>query len=162
MSKPQQTIITSIGIDVLKELIKRKTEEMNELLEEIKNLRDSQSSTEDNPDIAVVTTRYEKVIQERNELSNVLSEATIIDVTKITTEKVVFGSVVSITDLDTDETFTYRIVSPIESDIGRGLISYESPIGRAMIGLREGDCFDFDVRSGTKEYEINKIEAKEI
>ena len=70
------------------------------------------------------------------------------------TDKVTFGLVVGIQDTDTDEMFQYRVVSPIESDISKGMISYESPIGRAMI---VGDVFDYDVRGKTHEFEVISI-----
>ena len=158
----KQQIITSIGVNVLQERIVNKTTEIADLLSEIKTQREGQSSDDDNPDISIITARYEKAIQERNDLQNILSNAVIIDVTKITDSKVVFGSVVTIEDLDTGAISTYRVVSPIESDIAKGRISYESPVGKAMIGLAVGNSFEFGIRGNIKEYEIMKIEIEEI
>ena len=158
----KQQVITSIGIGVLEEQIDRKTVEIMGLLEEIRTQRGSQSSTDDNTEIAIITTRYEKVIQERNDLQGILNYANVVDVTKITDSKVVFGSVVTIQNVNDDTVYTYRVVSPIESDISKGMISYESPIGKAMIGLVVGDSFEYRVRNGIEEFEILKIQVVAI
>lgn len=156
------TVITNIGVEILKEKITNKKLEVQDLLNEIKILRESSSSTDDNPEVGVLTNRYEKAMQEEAELRNTLSNSRIIEVGNLRTDKVAFGNVVEFEDLETGEVFTYRIVSPIESDIAKGLISYESPIGASMIGLEVGDTFDFERAGNLKEYEILSITSKEI
>lgn len=155
-------IITNIGVGILTDKISRKKEEVVELLHEIKTLRESSSSTDDQPEVGVLTNRYEKAMQEESDLKNYLAQARVIDVSNIGTEKVSFGNIVEFEDLETSEVFKYRIVSPIESDIINGLISYESPIGGAMIGLEEGDTFDFNKGGYIREYEILSIETRDI
>ena len=87
-----------------------------------------------------------------------LSHAQIIDITEMNDDgKVIFGTTVQLLDIDSDEVVTYRIVGDDEADIKLGLISYSSPLARAIIGKREGDEIDFQAPGGKKEYEIEKV-----
>jgi len=71
--------------------------------------------------------------------------------------RVVFGSSVEVEDLDTEEGATYRLVGPFESDADQGQLSVTSPIGRALIGRREGDEIRVQTPGGVKELEIVKV-----
>jgi transcription elongation factor GreA len=73
---------------------------------------------------------------------------------------VIFGITVTLLDLDTDDEVTYQIVSDYESDAKQGRISYASPIGRAMIGKREGDEVVVVTPKGTRTLEISGVEYK--
>ncbi len=93
------------------------------------------------------------------ELESKLSNAQIIDVTKITNNgKVIFGATVGLINLDTDEEVTYRIVGHDEADIKKNLISVKSPIARALISKEEGDETEVQTPSGDVAYEIAKVE----
>ncbi len=88
-----------------------------------------------------------------------LSNAQIIDVTKIpNTGKVIFGTTVTILDLDTDKETTYRIVGDDEADIKSNLISVNSPIARGLIGKQLDDVANIQTPAGVKEFEIIKVE----
>jgi len=93
-----------------------------------------------------------------SELEGKLAKAVIIDPSQLSTERVAFGLKVTILDLNTDEEFTYQIVSEDESDVKAGKISYTSPIGKALIGKSEGDIVKVQVPIGVKEFEILSIE----
>ncbi len=83
----------------------------------------------------------------------------IIDVTKMPNNgKVIFGSTVSIVNLDTDAEVTYRIVGDDEADIKNNLISVNSPIARGLIGKELDDCVNIETPNGTVEFEITEIE----
>lgn len=87
-----------------------------------------------------------------------LSHAQVIDVKEMNADgKIIFGTTVELTDLDTDEAVTYRIVGDDEANIKQGLISYSSPLARAIIGKREGDEIAFDAPGGVREYEVIKV-----
>lgn len=87
-----------------------------------------------------------------------LSHKHIIDVTAIDAKgKIVFGSTVELVDEDTDEQIEYRIVGEDEADIKTGLISYTSPIARALIGNNEGDVVTFEAPGGTKTFEVVEV-----
>jgi transcription elongation factor GreA len=92
------------------------------------------------------------------ELEGKLSHLQVIDVTAIdATGRVVFGSTVELLDEDTDKKITYRIVGEDEASIKTGLISYTSPIARALIGKNEGDVVSFQAPSGEKTFEILEV-----
>ena len=84
-----------------------------------------------------------------------LSNVQIIDVTKLpNTGKVIFGSTVTILNLDTDEEMTYRIVGDDEADIKNNLISVNSPIARGLIGKVADDVANITTPKGVVEFEI--------
>jgi len=92
------------------------------------------------------------------ELEGKLSNLQVIDVTTIDAKgKIVFGSTVELMDLQADKEITYKIVGEDEADIGAGLISYTSPIARALIGKEEGDEISFAAPGGEKHYEVNRV-----
>ncbi len=84
-----------------------------------------------------------------------LSNTQIVDVTTIDAKgKIVFGATVDLLDVELDKQSTYRIVGEDEADINQGLISYSSPIARAIIGKNEGDEISFSAPGGEKHYEV--------
>ena len=88
-----------------------------------------------------------------------LSAVQIIDIRSIPyTGKVVFGCTVTIINVDTDESRTYRIVGDDEADIKQGRISAASPIARGLLGKSEGDSVEIETPGGKVEYEIDKVE----
>ena len=88
-----------------------------------------------------------------------LSNAQIIDVTKMeNTGKVIFGTTVTILNVDSDEETTYRIVGDDEADIKNNLISVNSPIARGLIGKELDDTVTIQTPSGTVEVEIIEVE----
>ena len=92
------------------------------------------------------------------EIEGKLANAQEVDITAINAQgKVVFGSTVTVVDLQNDQEITYRIVGEDESDIKLGMISYTSPIARALIGKSGGDEIIFQAPGGEKEYEILKV-----
>ncbi len=89
------------------------------------------------------------------ELEGKLSHVQVIDVTEINAGgKVIFGATIKLMDDDTEKEITYRIVGQDEASIKTGLISYTSPIARALIGKVEGDAVEFNAPDGEKSYEV--------
>ena len=92
------------------------------------------------------------------ELEGKLSNLQVIDVTTLNQGgKIVFGVTVDLLDVDADKEITYRIVGEDEADIKQGLISYTSPIARALIGKNEEDEVVFEAPGGTKTYEVIEV-----
>ena len=89
------------------------------------------------------------------EIEAKLSNVQEVDVTQIDARgKVIFGSTIDLLEISTNQEITYKIVGEDESDIKSGLISYTSPIARALIGKKEGDEAIVDAPAGEKSYEI--------
>ena len=95
------------------------------------------------------------------ELQDKLGRAEIIDCALVNTDRVVFGTVVTVLDLDTDEEAVYQMLGPEEADVATGSISVLSPIGHAMIGKEVGDDVTVKVPSGVRQLEIVDINAPE-
>ena len=88
-----------------------------------------------------------------------LSVAQVIDVTKQPkSDKIIFGSTVTLIDVNDDSSVTYCIVGDDESDIKKNLISVNSPIARGLIGKLEGDEVSINTPGGLKEFEIDKVD----
>lgn len=88
-----------------------------------------------------------------------LSNAQIIDVTKMDNNgKVIFGTTVTIMNLDSEKETTYRIVGDDEADIKSNLISVNSPIARGLIGKELDDVVTIQTPSGPVEFEITEVE----
>ena len=96
------------------------------------------------------------------EIEGKLSEAQVIDITKIRPNgKVIFGSTVTLNDVETDEQLIYRIVGEDEADIKERSISVMSPVARALIGKSEGDEVHVVTPQGERDYEIAQVEHLE-
>jgi transcription elongation factor GreA len=88
-----------------------------------------------------------------------LSNAQVIDVASMEpTGKVIFGSTVTLMDIESDEEITYQIVGDDEADLKANRISFGSPVAKALIGKMEGDEVDVKTPKGVIEYEILKVE----
>ena len=93
------------------------------------------------------------------EIEAKLSESEIIDISKIEPNgKVIFGTTVTLFNLDTDESVSYQIVGEDEADVAAGKISVVSPIARAIMGKPDGEEVVVKVPAGEVQYEIEKIE----
>jgi len=86
-----------------------------------------------------------------------LSRAVVIDPKTLSGDKIVFGATVTLLDED-DKPVKYQIVGQTEADAKSGRISYNSPLGRAMIGRKVDEDIEVTVPSGDKYYQVAKIE----
>ena len=96
------------------------------------------------------------------ELQEVLGNAQIVDPSELAHSKVSFGSTVVMTDMDTDEEVTYTIVGGAESNPDMGLISFNSPLAKQLLGKEEGDEVKVRLPGGEKEFEIDEVKYQEI
>jgi len=93
------------------------------------------------------------------EIEAKLSHATVIDPASLNGEgKCVFGSTVTIEDLDNEKKSTYQIVGDDESDIKGNKISINSPLAKSLIGKEAGDVVEFESPGGVKSFEILKVQ----
>ncbi len=96
------------------------------------------------------------------ELEAMLALADIIDPTKLSGDKVVFGATVKLSDTDSGEEVIYSIVGEQEADIKKGLLSIGAPVARALIGRQVGDSVTVRTPKGSREYEILEVSFKEL
>ena len=84
----------------------------------------------------------------------------VIDLDKLSGDKVIFGATVELEDVDSGEAKTYTILGPDEADPGKGSISFLSPVGQALLGREEGDEVSVEIPRGRVTYEIIGISFK--
>jgi len=154
--------ITQYGVDIIKKRMDELQREMKNVMDEMKEVRDNSLSSEDNTETHEYNQRYDSLQKQYSELKDVLSNANVVDVTTIRTDKVTVGSVVTLKNVDTEQTVVYRLVGSVESDPSKGMISYTSPVGQEMMGLEVDDGFEVTVGPKPIEYEIVSIEAKPL
>jgi transcription elongation factor GreA len=88
------------------------------------------------------------------ELESLISRAEIIDITKLSGDRIKFGATVKLVDEDTEEEKTYQIVGEPEADVHSGRVSVSSPIARALMGKTIGDTVEVVTPGGGKSYEV--------
>jgi transcription elongation factor GreA len=91
------------------------------------------------------------------DIEDQLSRAIVIDPTTLSGKKVVFGATVTLIDED-DKKVRYQLVGQVEANARDGRISYNSPLGRALIGREVGEEVEVSTPSGDRYYEIEKVE----
>ena len=93
------------------------------------------------------------------EINTAIAKANVIDITKIeNTGKVIFGSTVTVKDLDKGNKNYFKIVGKDEADMKKNLIYFKSPMGKSLIGKEDKDIVNVATPSGEKKYEIIKVE----
>ena len=95
-----------------------------------------------------------------SEIQSKLAQADVIDPSRVTSDKVVFGATVELEDADTGDQVMYKIVGEDEADIKKSKLSIFSPLARAMIGKKKGDFIVFNSPKGEKEFELLNFEFK--
>jgi transcription elongation factor GreA len=93
------------------------------------------------------------------DIEDQLSRAMVIDPSTLSGNKVVFGATVTLVD-EEEKKVKYQLVGQVEADAKDGRISYNSPLGRALIGREKGDEVEVSTPSGDRYYEIAKVEFK--
>jgi transcription elongation factor GreA len=96
------------------------------------------------------------------ELKGRLSCADIIDCTKVQCDRAVFGTVVTLLDLDKQKKVTYQLLGPGEADSDMGSISIHSPIGSAVLGCEVGEKITITVPRGDRNLELIEITKPEV
>lgn len=92
-----------------------------------------------------------------SQLQQRLIEVESIDISKLPTDRVAYGSTVVLYDLEKEEKVTYRLVTSEESAPENGAISTVSPIGQALMGKEEGDEIKVKTPTGWRNFEINRL-----
>ena len=90
------------------------------------------------------------------ELEGKTSTAEVIDISKLSGDKIMFGATVTVIDED-DRKLTYQIVGEEEADIKTGRLSITAPLSRALIGKKAGDLVEVTAPGGSKSYEIDSV-----
>jgi transcription elongation factor GreA len=136
--------------------LKRLKEERPSIVEAIEEAR-AHGDLSENAEYHAAKERQGQIEASIMDIEDRLSRAMIIDPTTLSGDKVVFGATVNHVDEEKNKG-RYQLVGQTEADARVGRISYNSPLGRALIGREVGDEVEFSTPSGERYYEIKKIE----
>jgi transcription elongation factor GreA len=142
--------------ELLKALTHMKSVERPQIMREIEAAR-AHGDLSENAEYHAAKEKQGHVEAKIRDLENKLGESDIVETTTLPGDKVVFGSVVALENLETGETVKYRLVGPHEADIKKNRISVTSPIGRALVGRAPGDVATVHAPGGRREYEVIRI-----
>ena len=145
--------MTPHGAEKLRNELSRLKEERPKISREIGVARDHGDLSE-NAEYHAAKERQGMVEARIKDLEDKLARAEIIDPSKLLGDRVRFGATVTLTNLDTDEDATYKIVGADEANIDEGTISVSAPLARALIGKSPGDEITVNLPGGTRSYEI--------
>src|SRR6185369_14429694 len=146
--------MTGAGFSKLKEELRwRQQEERPRIIEAISEAR-THGDLSENAEYHAAKEAQSLNEGRINELEDLVARAEVIDVSKLTGEKVKFGATVVVVDEDTEEERTYQIVGDQEADVKSGRISISSPIARALIGKEVGETIEVNAPGGARGYEI--------
>jgi len=149
--------MTTRGYAKLREELRRLKEDVRQKLsQEIGKARELGDLSE-NAEYHAAKEKQGQVEAQIRDMEDRLSRAEVVDVSKLSGSRVVFGATVTVEDGD-GEKAVYQIVGVEEADPKAGKISFESPIARGLIGKEEGDTAQIKAPRGLKELEILKVE----
>ena len=138
------------------ELIRLERVERGEVVRSIETAREH-GDLKENAEYHAAKERQGHIEGRIIELKDKLARAEVIDCSKVNTDRVLFGSIVQLLDMDTDEEVTYQLLGPEEADVKNGSISVLSPLGKSMIGKEIGDDVVAKTPGGTREFEVTDI-----
>jgi transcription elongation factor GreA len=91
------------------------------------------------------------------QLQKRMAALSLVNLDKIPADRAAYGSKIVLYDYEADKEIEYTLVSPEETDVSNGLISITSPIGKSLVGKREGDDVEIITPSSRKNYEVRRL-----
>ena len=151
--------ITKDGLEKLKkELDNLKNIERPKVVEAISEAR-SHGDLKENAEYHAAKEQQAKIEGRVLSINDTIARANVIDVTKLENNgKAIFGSTITVEDLETKKKITYKLVGRDEADISMNFIYFQSPIGRALIGKSCKDMISVNTPSGERNFEILKVD----
>ena len=149
--------MTAVGYDQLNEELKKlKFEERPAIVAAIEEAR-SHGDLSENAEYQTARDKQSFIEGRIQDLEAALSLAQVIDPKTLSGDTILFGATVDVSDLETDQKQTYQIVGQYEANLEKGLISYISPLAKALIGKTKGDIVEVQTPKGEKAYEVLAI-----
>ena len=146
---------------LMKELTRLETEELPEVRKTVAQARE-EGDLKENGAYIYGRQRQGHIVGRIGELKGKLNRADIIDCTQVECDRAVFGTVVSLLDLDTEEKVTYQLLGPDDADYDTGSISIYSPVGSAIVGHSAGDKISVELPRGERHLEVIDIARPEV
>jgi transcription elongation factor GreA len=156
MASVEKLPMLAEGYERLTAELKALREERPKIVEAIEEAR-AHGDLSENAEYHAAKERQGQVEATIADLEDRVSRAQIIDPTSLSGDRIVFGATVTLRD-DDEKPVRYQIVGPTEADAKVGRISYNSPLGRALIGRKVEEEIEVTVPSGDRFYVVEKIE----
>ena len=156
MASVEKLPMLAEGYERLIAELKALREERPKIVDAIEEAR-AHGDLSENAEYHAAKERQGQVEMMISDLEDKVSRSQIVDPTSLSSDKVIFGATVSLLD-DDDKPVKYQIVGPYEADAKVGRISYNSPLGKALIGRKAGEEIEVTVPAGDKFYSVKKIE----
>ena len=156
MATVEKMPMLQVGYDKLTEQLRALKAERPRIVDAIEEAR-AHGDLSENAEYHAAKERQGQVEATIADIEDKLSRAQVIDPTTLSGDKIIFGATVTLLDED-DKPVRYQIVGQAEADAKQGMISYNSPLGRALIGRQVGEEVEVTVPSGDKFYLVDKIE----
>jgi len=129
-----------------------------ELPKELKRAR-AHGDLSENAEYIMAKQRQDYVAARLAQLKKRLAELSLVNLNNIPKDRIAFGTKVVLYDLDRDTEIEYKLVMSEEADVGKGLISTTSPIGRGLMGKKAGDTVKVATPNGPREFEIRSVQT---
>ena len=149
--------ISKEGFDKMKKELAKLKKERPEVIQAIKEARE-EGDLKENGGYHAARERQGMLEAKINYIESRIPQFNVIDMSTLGGPKVTFGATVKLEDIETGDEKTYTIMGPDESDFKKGIISIESPVGKALLGKEEGDEVIVNAPRGKIEYGIVSIE----
>ena len=141
----------------LQEEIRKLNRELRDELPKALKIAIEHGDLRENAEYQTAKERQSYVQEQLANLQQRLAALSMIDLTKIPTDRISYGSTVVLFDLDNEEEITYLLVTSEEADVKSGLISTTSPIGKSLMSRQQGDEVEIRTPGGQKSYEILEL-----
>lgn len=156
MASVEKLPMLAEGYERLTAELRALREERPRIVEAIEEAR-AHGDLSENAEYHAAKERQGQVEASIADLEDKVSRASIIDPATLSGDRIIFGATVTLLD-DDDKPVRYQIVGPYEADAKIGRISYNSPLGRALIGRRVEDEIEVTVPAGDRSYLVQNIE----
>jgi transcription elongation factor GreA len=157
-TQDERVPMTNHGYQSLMDELKRlKGVERPKIVQEIEEAR-GHGDLSENAEFHAAKERQSLLDVQIREIEDRLARAQVIEVSKLSGDKIVFGATVSLADGDTGDKVVYQIVGDHEAEPKNGKISISSPVARALIGKSEGDEVQVRTPTGVRSFEILSVE----
>ena len=162
MVESKKHILTSKGMQALEdELQDLKIVKRKGIAQKIKEARE-QGDLSENAEYDAAKDEQRSIEAKIEELEKIIRNAEVIDESTFDKDTVSIGSTVRFYDEEFDEELEYRIVGSTESDIMKGLISNESPLGKALVGSKLGQEIEVESAEGVSKYRVLEISRSDM
>lgn len=151
--------MTPEGFEALKEELERLKAEMPKISLEI-GVAIEHGDLKENAEYHAAKEKQGMVVARMGDIEDKISRAEVIDASMLGGDRVKFGAIVELEDIDSGKMVTYRLVGADEADVETGTISITAPVARALIGKEVGDEVRVRAPGGLRKYEVSDIRWK--